>query len=150
MNEVSHPLFGLSGYEFRSHQTLLGLPLVHVRFGWKEEGRSVPVKGWIAVGRVAYGVIVACGGVAVAPVRAGGGAAVARQFAVGGGAIAEHANDPAAVAFMQHNLFFRHAESFTGIMILLSWLSAAGPAIFFHRLKRRRRALAGDPVGSAT
>jgi len=97
---------------------------------------GVAATGGGAVGYVAYG------GGALGWLGASGGVVVAHHFALGGGAMAERANDPAAVAFMRHNLFFRYAEPVATTMILLSWLSAAGPAIFFHRLKRRHRALA--------
>jgi hypothetical protein len=50
---------------------------------------------------------------------------------------------------MQDNLFFRYAEAFTGIMILLSWLTPAIPAFVVFRLKRRRRSIAGaNPAAS--
>jgi RNA polymerase sigma factor (sigma-70 family) len=199
MKKSFHPLHGLPRFEYRSPWSLFGLPLLHVRFGWEEERKWIPVKGWIALGKIAYGVIFAAGGVAVAPVSfgvlaiggfaagalgigllafgamslglaatgggaigyvayggaaigwlgAGGGAVVAHHFAQGGGAIAEHANDSAARAFMQDNLFFRYAEAFTGIMILLSWLTPAIPAFVVFRLKRRRRSIAGaNPAAS--
>ncbi|HEX4342658.1 MAG TPA: hypothetical protein VH255_04665, partial [Verrucomicrobiae bacterium] len=58
-------------YEYRSSLTLLGLPLVHIRFGG-ETGKSLPAKGWIACGNIAYGILFASGGVAVGAVSMGG------------------------------------------------------------------------------
>ena len=57
-------------FEYRSRLTLLGLPLVHIRFrGGLERG---PVKAWIAAGDAAIGVIFAFGGMAIAPISFGG------------------------------------------------------------------------------
>ena len=89
-----------------------------------------------AIGYVAYG------GAAIGWLGAAGGAAMAHFFAQGGGALAEHANDQAARDFMRHSTFFRHAESFTYTMILLSWLSMGVPAYFMRRFKRRRHSIA--------
>jgi hypothetical protein len=157
-------------YEYRSPRTLLGLPLVHVRFNRTMSGP--PAKGWIAIGTKAYGIVfaagafavgfiswgglafgvvalggvgigllafggmalglaatgggaigyVAYGGGAIGWLGAAGGATLAHHFAVGGAAVAQHANDPAAAAFMRHNTFFRYAGPFTWTMIALSWL----------------------------
>jgi zinc protease len=157
-------------FEYRSPRTLLGLPLVHVRFN--RDMAAPPAKGWIAIGTKAYGVIfaagafavgfiswgalafgvvalggvgigllafgglalglgatgggaigyVAFGGGAIGWLGAAGGATLAHHFAVGGGAMAQHANDHAAQAFMQHSMFFRYAGPFTWTMITLSWL----------------------------
>jgi RNA polymerase sigma factor (sigma-70 family) len=61
---------------YRSRWTLLGLPLVHVQMERRQDGRTPPAKGWIAIGSVAYGALFAAGGVAIAPISMGG-------FAVG-------------------------------------------------------------------
>lgn len=60
---------------YRSHATLFGVPLVHVRFSSADAGEG-PVVGWIAAGDRAYGLLFAWGGLAVAPVSVG-------AFAVG-------------------------------------------------------------------
>lgn len=62
--------------EYRSRWTLLGLPLIHIRMECMHEGKTLPAKGWIAMGNIAYGVLFAFGGVAVGTVSVGG-------FAVG-------------------------------------------------------------------
>lgn len=61
-----------SGY--RSRLTLFGLPLLHVRFEPASAGRPRPAVGWIAIGNVAYGGLVAFGGVAIAPISFGAAA----------------------------------------------------------------------------
>ena len=56
--------------EFKSRLTLLGVPLVHVKFAMPE-GKEKPAVGWIAAGEVAYGLLFAWGGYAVAPISVG-------------------------------------------------------------------------------
>jgi RNA polymerase sigma factor (sigma-70 family) len=57
-------------YEYRSPRTLLGLPLVHVRFNRTMSGP--PAKGWIAIGTKAYGMFFAAGAFAVGFISWGG------------------------------------------------------------------------------
>ena len=45
------------GYEWKSKQTLLGLPLVHVAFGRDENGRFRVAKGIVAIGQFGIGAI---------------------------------------------------------------------------------------------
>lgn len=172
--------------EYRSRWTLFGLPLVHVRMECQHEGRTLPARGWIAVGNIAYGVLFAFGGLAVGTVSVGGfalglvavggfglgalslagfalgfwavggaavgyaatggfaigwlaasgGSAVAHDFAVGGVAFAQHANDEAARAFMQHHAFLRHAATLLNRAMVLVWLPVA---LLFWQLARMRR-----------
>jgi RNA polymerase sigma factor (sigma-70 family) len=63
-------------YEYRSPRTLLGQPLLHIRFNCVEAGKTLPAKGWIAVGTKAYGILFAHGAFAVGTISFGG-------FAVG-------------------------------------------------------------------
>jgi serine/threonine protein kinase len=86
-------------YEYRSHRTFLGLPLVHVINGPRLPGRPKRVaKGWlasspevaigaIALGQRAYGGI-ACGGIACGVVFSFGGIALGLLSAFGGMAAA--------------------------------------------------------------
>ena len=60
-----------SHYEYRSRARLLGLPLIHIRYHLQGNAPIAPAKGWIAIGNVAYGAVVACGGFAVAPIACG-------------------------------------------------------------------------------
>jgi hypothetical protein len=71
--------------EYRSRRTLLGLPLIHVQLERKQGERTLPAKGWIAIGNIAYGGLFAAGGMAVAPISMGGVAV--GLVAVGGGAL---------------------------------------------------------------
>jgi len=74
--------------EYRSRWTLLGLPLIHVRLSCRQNGRVLPAKGWIAVGDIAYGALVALGGMwAVAPLSLAGGLGLG-GLALGGGCAA--------------------------------------------------------------
>jgi RNA polymerase sigma factor (sigma-70 family) len=67
-------------YEYRSRWTLLGLPLLHIRWNCEEGGKNLPAKGWIAIGNTAYGVLFASGAFAVGLVSMG-------ALAVGGVAL---------------------------------------------------------------
>jgi hypothetical protein len=62
--------------DYRSRWTLLGLPLVHIRFGDYYAREFGLARGWIALGDTAVGVLfaagwVATGGIALAPVSFG-------------------------------------------------------------------------------
>ncbi|HWB61682.1 MAG TPA: RNA polymerase sigma factor [Chthoniobacteraceae bacterium] len=59
-------------FEYRSRLELLGIPLVHIRFGCEAVARRRAVVAWFAAGDVAIGAIFAFGGVAIAPVSLGG------------------------------------------------------------------------------
>ncbi len=74
-----------------------------------------------AVGGVAAGYL-ASGGAALGWLGALGGAAVAHDFAVGGAAAAQHVNDAAARAFVQHSEFFRWAKWLSQHAMILLWL----------------------------
>ncbi len=63
--------WGVPLLEYRSRLTLLGLPILHLRFG-RKRGESVrPVTAWFAIGDFAIGVIGAFGAMAVAPFSLG-------------------------------------------------------------------------------
>jgi RNA polymerase sigma factor (sigma-70 family) len=61
---------GSAAGEYRSRWTLLGIPLVCVRFATADAGQPA-VRAWFAGGDRAYGLICAWGGIAVAPVSVG-------------------------------------------------------------------------------
>jgi hypothetical protein len=85
-----------TGYEYRSEANLLGLPLVHIAYGFDSEtGRKRVAKGVIAFGDIAVGVI-AFGGLSFGVISLGGcalglaamgGLAIGLVLAVGGLAI---------------------------------------------------------------
>jgi len=62
-------------FEYRSRATLLGLPLVHIRFGLQPGAKPEWTNGWIAVGDRTFGVILSVGGIAFGCVAIGGLAA---------------------------------------------------------------------------
>ncbi len=61
---------GSAAGEYRSRWTLLGVPLVRVRFSSPDEGEP-PVFAWFAGGDRAYGLVFAWGGLAIAPFSVG-------------------------------------------------------------------------------
>ena len=100
--------------------------------------------GFAAIGGAAVGYV-ACGGGAIGWLGASGGATWARHFALGGGAIAQHANDPAAQAFMNGNVFFRNEWTVFDILLVISWLLPAALTLYFKR-RRQRKAQAEQPI----
>jgi hypothetical protein len=61
--------------EYRSRATLLGLPLVHIRFGQRPGAKPEWTKGWIAIGDRTFGVVFSLGGLATGGIAIGGLAA---------------------------------------------------------------------------
>jgi len=98
---------------------------------------GVAVGIW-ANGGAALGYL-ASGGGAMGWLAAHGGAAVAHSFAVGGNAVAQHANDEAARAFMQHNVFFQYSARFMRHAELLIWLPMTLVVWQILSLRRTRR-----------
>lgn len=45
------------GYEFKSRQTLFGLPLIHISFKYRTNFAPIPAVGIIAIGQFGIGVI---------------------------------------------------------------------------------------------
>jgi RNA polymerase sigma factor (sigma-70 family) len=74
--------WGVPMLEYRSKVSLLGLPLVHLRFGRKRGEPVRPVKAWFAVGDFAIGVIGAFGALTIAPISIG--ACAVGLFSLGG------------------------------------------------------------------
>jgi hypothetical protein len=66
------PPVSVAGFEYRSRHTLLGLPLIHLRFS--SSANQAPVRAWIAVGDDARGILLAFGGRATGLVAIGGAA----------------------------------------------------------------------------
>ena len=64
--------FPKPGFEYRSELTLLGLPLVHIRFGDRFAPMKKPVKAWVAAGHTAMGGLFAFGAASIAPISVGG------------------------------------------------------------------------------
>ena len=99
--------------------------------------------GWQAGGGLAIAWDVACGGAAIAHHAAFGGGALAHDFAVGGGASANHANDAAAHAVLDHHWLVRGIKWqaanntwFTVVVIVGSLLPAFVMTPFMYRRRR--------------
>lgn len=90
--------------------------------------------GFAATGGGAIGYV-AYGGCSLAWLAAAGGCPIAHDYALGGAALAAHANDDVAREFMRQSFFFRYAEPFSGIMIIVSWLSVLVSVWFKKRFK---------------
>ncbi|TWT99248.1 hypothetical protein Pla108_01830 [Botrimarina colliarenosi] len=45
------------GYEYKSSQQALGLPLLHVSFKYRQNGTPVVAKGWLAIGQFSCGFV---------------------------------------------------------------------------------------------
>ncbi len=84
-DRAAKPHFTSQPVEYRSRWSFLGLPLVHVQLEHKQGNKTLPAKGWIAIGNQAYGGLFAAGGLAVAPISMGGFAV--GLVALGGGAV---------------------------------------------------------------
>jgi RNA polymerase sigma factor (sigma-70 family) len=112
-------------YEYRSPKTFLGLPWLHIRLNCVEAGRTLPAKGWIAVGNKAYGILfaagtIAVGGISCGPLAVGAlavGAFGVGLFAFGGLAIGLAAIGGAALGYVAYG----------GGAI--GWLGASGGAV---------------------
>jgi hypothetical protein len=115
-------------FEYRSKWTLFGLPLIHIRMECTHEGKTLPARGWIAVGNIAYGVLFAFGGVAVGTVSVGGfavGLLAIGGFAIGalsfaGFALGVWAIGGTAVGYLASGGF------------AMGWLAASGGSAVAH------------------
>ena len=92
------PFAWTGGIDYRSKQTLLGLPLVHITSGMDPlTGKARVAKGIIAIGGRAHGVI-AIGGVAVGGLAIGG--AAVGVIALGGAALGIFSSGGLAIALL--------------------------------------------------
>lgn len=71
------------GFEYKSHATLFGWPLLHISFKYKPNRVPVPAKGIVAIGQFAIG--------AVTVSQFGIGMVALSQFAIGGYVLAQFA-----------------------------------------------------------
>jgi len=134
-------------YEYRCPWTLLGLPLIDIRFGG-EAGKWVPARGWIACGNVACGILFAFGGVAVGVVSIGG-------MAIGGVAIGGCAVGLLTFGGMAFGIF-AFGGTALGYMAcggaVIAWQAACGGAAVAHNFALGGAALAqhtNDPAARA-
>lgn len=123
------------GYEYRSRWTLFGWPLIHIRLGGET---SRPVKGWVAFGKVAHGILFAAGGMAVGAVSIGG-------IAVGGVAFGGCAVGLLTCGGIAFGLFAAGAVAL-GYMVCggaaIGWLASCGGAAAAHNFALGKFALA--------
>ena len=78
---------GIWGYEWKSETTILGVPFVHIAFGWDmKTGRLMVARGIIAIGQFALGLFTVAQfgvGLLIGIGQFIGGAVVVGQFALG-------------------------------------------------------------------
>jgi hypothetical protein len=148
-------------FEYRSAATLLGLPLVHIRFGRRAGTKPEWVRAWIAVGDRACGILFALGGLAVGGGAVGylavggaalgwkgalGGLAIAHEYAQGGMAVAQHGGDETARAYFQNHPLLSRTVAFMKslsspwalpIILIVSLVPTFGTVLLQRRLGRR-------------
>jgi RNA polymerase sigma factor (sigma-70 family) len=110
---------------FRSKATLLGLPLVDIRFGRSAEEPLVrgTAVGWIAMGDIAHGVVFAFGGCAIGGIAVGGIGIGGLSF--GGAALGLFAFGGAAAGGFASGILF--AAGYVALApIALGWEAASG------------------------
>lgn len=118
LRQNQEPEFVAPIWEYRSHASFLGLPLVHIRIGDRFAILKGPVKAWFAVGERAVGGLFAFGAIAVAP------------FSVGGIAIGLLPFGGLAVGVIALGAFGLGIWSLGGLVI--GWQAFGGFAIGWH------------------
>ena len=130
-------------FEYRSKQSLFGLPLVHVRLRGGLE--RAPVKAWIAGGDSALGALFAFGGLAIAPISFGGLAV--GIFTLGGLAIGLMPIGGFSVGAWAIGGMAAGWQAFGGCAI--GWLGAQGGVALAHDFADGGVALARHVDGAA-
>ena len=120
---------GSSASEYRSRWTLLGVPLVHIRFCNPDEGEA-PVFGWLAGGDRAYGLLFAWGGLAIAPFSVG--AVAVGFFALGTLSVGVLSVGTAGVGFLALGCVAVGWKAF-GWLSALGWQTAQGSGFAIAR-----------------
>ena len=132
-------------YEYRSPRSFLGLPLLHIRLNCVEAGKTLPAKGWIAVGNKAYGILFAAGTIAVGGISWGPFAVGA--LAVGGFGIGLFAFGGLAIGLAAIGGAALGHIAYGGGAI--GWLGASGGAAMAHHFAQGGGALAAHANDSA-
>lgn len=150
---------GSSAGEYRSPLTLLGVPLVHIRFSTPDEGEG-PVFGWLAGGDRAYGILFAWGGCAVAPFSVG--AIAIGLFAVGSLSVGVVSFGTAGVGLIAVGCMAAGVKAWAWLSALgweaarsdgfaIARIAAEGPVAFArHANDPIARQLLADPRGEQT
>jgi len=121
---------GSSAGEYKSRLTLLGVPLVHIRFSSPDEGER-PVFGWLAGGDRAYGLLFAWGGYAVAPFSIG--AIAVGLFAVGALSVGVISLGTAGVGLLAVGCLAVGVKAY-GWLSALGWETAQGSGFAIARI----------------
>ncbi len=121
---------GSSVGEYRSRWTLLGVPLVRIRFSAPDEG-DPPVFGWIAGGDRAVGILFAWGGIAVAPVSLG--AVAIGFFAIGSLSLGWISFGTVGVGFLAVGCMSAGIKAY-GWLSALGWDTASGSGFAIARI----------------
>jgi RNA polymerase sigma factor (sigma-70 family) len=135
-------------YEYVSPQAFLGLPWLHIRLNCVEAGRTLPAKGWIAVGNKAYGILFAAGTIAVGGVSCGPlavGALAVGAFGIGLFAFGALAIGLAAIGGVGLGYVAYGGGA-------IGWLGASGGAVLARHFALGSGALAAhanDPAAQA-
>ncbi len=115
-------------WEYRSKESFLGLPLIHIRIGGGMKIQQRIVKAWIAVGDCAVGGLFAFGGLALAPFSIGGLAIGLLPF--GGCALGGLAIGGLAIGALSYGGLAIGWQAFGGCA--LAWSAAYGGAAIAH------------------
>lgn len=101
------------GYEYRSATTILGLPLLHISFKYRQNKRPVVARGLIAIGQFGVGIVtIAQFGIGVISIS---------QFTIAGFALAQFAVAWSLIA--QIGLYFDEGrgQMVRNVFQLLGW-----------------------------
>ena len=120
---------GSSVGEYRSRWTLLGVPLIRIRFSAPDAG-DPPVFGWIAGGDRAFGILFAWGGIAVAPISLG--AVAIGCFAVGSLSLGWISFGTVGVGFVAVGCMAAGIKAY-GWLSALGWETASGSGFAIAR-----------------
>ena len=102
------------GFEYKSHATLWGLPLVHISFRYRPNRVPVPARGIVAIGQFACGVFTLS--------QFGVGVVSVSQFTVAGFALAQFAFAWSLVAQMGIYIESGRGQVVRSLTELLGWL----------------------------
>jgi RNA polymerase sigma factor (sigma-70 family) len=132
------------GFEYRSRATLLGIPLVHIRYA-PPRADSSPALGWIAVGDRAVGVLFALGAMAAGTVSVG--SVAVGVVAVGGASLGVISLGGTAFGILA--LGTMAAGVFALGAFAFGWTGASGAVAVAHTFALGRVALGEHPNDEA-
>jgi len=73
-NVFPEKMISTKPWVFKTKSSFLGFPLIHISFGYSEEGKYCrgKARGWIAIGDVSFGLLFSFGGIAMGGISFGG------------------------------------------------------------------------------